>query len=67
MKYVITYRYYETYNEKLIIDAKDINEVKEKYNKLYQSKELDNQIKANFLEESRIDRVQDIEVEKCQP
>ena len=67
MKYVITYRYYETYTEKLIIDAKDINEVKEKYNKLYQSKELDNQIKANFLEESRIDRVQDIEEEKCQP
>ena len=49
MKYVITYRYYETYTEKLIIDAKDINEVKEKYNKLYQSKELDNQIKANFF------------------
>ena len=33
MKYVITFRYYETDTEKLIIDAKDINEVKEKYNK----------------------------------
>ena len=66
MKYVITYRYYETYNEKLIVDAKDINEVKEIYNKMYQSKDLDD-VKGNFLEDSRIDRVQDIEIEKCQP
>lgn len=66
MKYVITYRYYETYNEKLIVEAKDINEVKEIYNKMYQSKDLDD-VKGNFLEDSRIDRVQDIEIEKCQP
>ena len=66
MKYVITYRYYETYNEKLIVDAKDINEVKEIYNKMYQSNNLDD-VKGSFLEDSRIDRVQDIEVEKCLP
>tara|TARA_R100000995_G_scaffold74109_1_gene43046 strand:- start:949 stop:1149 length:201 start_codon:yes stop_codon:yes gene_type:complete len=66
MKYVITYRYYETYNEKLIVKAKDIDEVKEIYNKMYQSKDLDD-VKGNFLEDSRIDRVQDIEIEKCQP
>ena len=66
MKYVITYRYYETYNEKLIVEAKDINEVKEIYNKMYQSNNLDN-VEADLLEDTRIDRVEDIEVEKCQP
>ena len=66
MKYVITYRYYETYKEKLIVEAKDIDEVKEIYNKMYQSNNLDD-VQADLLEDTRIDNVEDIEVEKCQP
>ena len=66
MKYVITYRYYEVYNEKLIVKAKDKKEVKAIYNKMYQSNNLDD-VKANFLEDSRIDKLEDIEIEKCQP
>ena len=66
MKYVITFRYYETYNEKLIVEAKDVDEVKAIYNKMYQSNNLDD-VEADFLEDSRIDKLEDIEIEKCQP
>ena len=66
MKYVITFRYYETYNEKLIVEAKDVGEVKAIYNKMYQSNNLDD-VEADFLEDTRLDKVEDIEIEKCQP